>query len=314
MTPDRKTPDLAKDRLQIARKVRELRIQRRWTQEELARHLHVSQGYLSELERGTGSFTAEQFLKILALFNVPATHFARQRPSRESDLQNALARLGAPHLHESEDVLPTEHYEEVANVVRETLALQSPRQLAALAPVLVSNIDQINLSRLQLRLTEVGLERRLGWLVDNTLEAIRHELPTLAPGPWTRPYRRAELVLGMLRDALASRLPEEGDPLVDLLDPTIVTQKSIAEVRASASPISKRWGMATSLQPGDFVDALRAARADHSSSSFASSTKAGCRHPRRSPSGSSARQRSCSRRITGGARTTATSSPTTAKR
>jgi transcriptional regulator with XRE-family HTH domain len=254
--------ELEKVRRGVARKVRELRTERRWTQDELAKQLHLSQGYLSELERGTGSFTAEQFLKILSLFNVPANHFAKGTQKHELDLQNALARLGAVHLRESADVLPSEHFEEVANVVRETLASQSPRQLTALAPVLVANVDRIHLAQLQLKLAEVGLDRRLGWLVENTVEALRTELPTVPPGPWRQPYRRAELVLGLLRDALAAKVPERGE-LVDLLDPTIVTKKSIEEVRASSSPISQRWGMVTSLQPQDFVDALRAARADH---------------------------------------------------
>ena len=54
---------LEKTRLQVARKVRELRTRLNWTQIELARKLGLSQGRLSALERGTGSFTAEQLLK-----------------------------------------------------------------------------------------------------------------------------------------------------------------------------------------------------------------------------------------------------------
>ena len=54
--------DLSKTRQQIAAKVRELRRARRWTQAELAGHLQLSQNRLSDIERGDGSFTAEQFL------------------------------------------------------------------------------------------------------------------------------------------------------------------------------------------------------------------------------------------------------------
>jgi transcriptional regulator with XRE-family HTH domain len=74
----------------------------RWTQEEFAHHLHLSQGRLSDLERGNGSFTSEQFLKILTLFNIPTSHFAANAASHDSQLQNALARLTPtppPHVH-----------------------------------------------------------------------------------------------------------------------------------------------------------------------------------------------------------------------
>ena len=62
---------LQPDRLAIASKVRDLRKARRWTQAELSKRLHLSQNRLSEIERGAGSFTAEQLLVILKLFNVP---------------------------------------------------------------------------------------------------------------------------------------------------------------------------------------------------------------------------------------------------
>lgn len=264
MSANKRLQELEKTRLQIARKVRELRTRQHWTQEELAERLHVSQGYLSQLERGTGSFTAEQLLGILALFNVPATYFAPQMNTREQDLQNALARLGAPHLHESPDVIPREQLDEVASVVREALVSQSPRQITALAPVLVSNVDRINLRKLQLDLAEAGLERRLGWLIENTVAALREESPTQPPGPWRQPYRRAELVLGTFGDSLLDQLGRSArEAIPDILDPDILTPKTRDEVRDSASSISQRWGIVTGLQPSDFVDALRAARVDH---------------------------------------------------
>jgi transcriptional regulator with XRE-family HTH domain len=57
-------------RLQISTKVRDLHTGRRWTQAELAKPLGRSQARLSEVERGQGSFSAEQLLEILRLFNV----------------------------------------------------------------------------------------------------------------------------------------------------------------------------------------------------------------------------------------------------
>src|SRR5262249_18893316 len=93
-----------RNRARIAREVKRLREDRRWTQAELSKRLGLSQSRLSEIERGQGSFTAEQFLTILKLFNVSVTRFASARkPSTE--LQNALARLGADHLQESQEVL-----------------------------------------------------------------------------------------------------------------------------------------------------------------------------------------------------------------
>src|SRR5262245_3590350 len=82
---------LKENKTRIAGRVRALRKDRRWTQAELAEHLHLSQNRLSEIERGGGSFTAEQFLAILKLFNIPVTHFAAAR-RRDMELQNALAR------------------------------------------------------------------------------------------------------------------------------------------------------------------------------------------------------------------------------
>ena len=51
----------------ISNKVRTLREGRHWTQAELAKRLGISQGWLSTIERGQGSFTAEQFLDMCIL-------------------------------------------------------------------------------------------------------------------------------------------------------------------------------------------------------------------------------------------------------
>ena len=49
MNNDKSAQELEKGRLIVARKVQELRKQRRWTQVELARRLHLSQSRLSEI-------------------------------------------------------------------------------------------------------------------------------------------------------------------------------------------------------------------------------------------------------------------------
>lgn len=249
-------------RLAIASKVRDLRKARRWTQAELSKRLHLSQNRLSEIERGDGSFTAEQLLVILKLFNVPLSAFA---PHAERDdtaeLQNALARLGALHLQERDHVLPSERLEEVNDVIREAIVSGAPRLVTAIAPVLVRNADQVNLRKLDVRLAEAGLENRLAWVVENTLEAVNAALDGSLPRPWAQLYRRAVVVL----EAFAEILPARSRKAIasDLLDAQIRTKKTLEEVRAAASPISRRWGIVTGLEPADFATALKAARVDH---------------------------------------------------
>src|SRR5262245_20270642 len=125
--------ELREARVIIAERVRRLRRERRWTQAELARRLGLSQSRLSEVEHGAGSFTAEQFLLILKLFNVGVSHFADDRRLEEDvGLQNALARLGGVHLQERADLLPSERLEDVNDVVREALIAGAARHITAL--------------------------------------------------------------------------------------------------------------------------------------------------------------------------------------
>ena len=252
-----------KTKKRIAANVRELRKQRRWTQAELARRLGLSQSRLSEIERGAGSFTAEQFLTILSLFNVAVTDFVPELASDpDALLQKALARLGASHLHESDEIVPNELYNDPGVVVRETLVVGSPRLLTALGPVLVNHVDRIQLKKLHARLTEAGLERRLGWLIDNVLDAIRSELKQAPPRLWAKRYRRAAVVLDtFLEYAGSSSFGRPNDAVgPDILDPSIRTKRTLEEVKASSSPISQRWNIVTDLQPEDFSHALREAR------------------------------------------------------
>src|SRR5256885_1309157 len=105
---------------EISNKVKLLREQRQWTQAELSRQLGLSQSRLSEIERGQGSFTAEQFIAILRLFNVPVTHFVSERKA-SSEIQNALARLGAAQLQEDPNYLSSDLIREASDIVREVL-------------------------------------------------------------------------------------------------------------------------------------------------------------------------------------------------
>lgn len=254
---------LHKFRVSVAKKVRELRRGRRWTQRELARRLQLSQARLSEIERGKGSFTAEQFLLILEIFNVGLSHFvAAGETDADLSLQNALARLGAWHLHEREDVLPSERLEDVNDVVRETLVAGSPRQITALGPVLIRNIDRVKLGKVHASLVQLGLERRLPWLIDSLVDVIAMNQPGI-PRSWAKNYRRSLVVFeDFLRSVAAGRgWPANESLTTDMLDPEIRTKRTLDEVRAESSAISRRWGIITRLMPEDFSRALAAADA-----------------------------------------------------
>ncbi len=246
-------------RVDIGRKVRALRTLRRWTQAELAERLHLSQARLSELERGKGSFSAEHLLESFRLFNVDASYFASAPADPTTVLQNALARLGATHLVESEGVLPSERVAHVNEVVRETLVDASqPRLLTALAPVLVARIDAVHLHQVEAQLATLGLQHRLGWLVDNTCTALRESKESSTPVV-TRQRRRAAAVLSGWLSAARARAP--GSSVCDVLDPAVRSEETLKLVADERTDISRRWGVLTSLTVADFAKALEAADA-----------------------------------------------------
>ena len=246
----------------IAQVVRTLRRERAWTQAELAKSLGISQGRLSQIESGGGSFSAEQLLLILRLFNVTPARFADDIEDRGSQLQNALARLGAGHLYESDQVLPRDSVDDVSKIVGEALSEGDPRLTAALAPVLVSNIDRVSLSRLQLDFSRAGFERRLPWLCENIVQAIKSELKTNPPQAWSNQARRAEWVLEHFFRATTTPSARSSKDW-DALDAGIRTVGTALEVRKAASKVSQKWRIITSLTPEDFARALRDARASH---------------------------------------------------
>jgi transcriptional regulator with XRE-family HTH domain len=254
--------ELKKTRINIAKQVRELRKERRWTQVELAKRLELSQARLSEIEGGDGSFTAEQFLLLLRLFNVGANRFVSNAGrsagrDREAELQNALVRLGALNLQESRDVLPSDRLDEVRGAVREALVVaQSPRLITALAPVLVANADRINFNKLQFELSEAGLPRRLPWLVENVLYALEHTGSGTHSREWGRARRRASVLFQTFLDSVRAD-PHTGSlGASDILDANIRSKRSRDEATALSSPSAKRWRIVTNLQPKDFAEAL----------------------------------------------------------
>lgn len=250
---------IAKLRASVADKVRRIRLDRRWTQAQLAQLLGLSQNRLSEIERGKGSFTAEQLLLILKTFNIQIDYFSQSKAPADLQLQNALARLGAAHLHESTDILPTENVKEINKVVRETLVgAKSPRNITALAPVIVSHINELNLYKLKAELEGVGFERSLGWVLENTLEAIRQEQRSNLNRHWKFLYGRAQTHLESFLPAwIHDRDHPHKKPPEDILDPDIASPKTVEQVRAEASKISKAWNIVTRIQVEDFAQALR---------------------------------------------------------
>jgi transcriptional regulator with XRE-family HTH domain len=250
---------LEKIQRSVAQSVRKLRQDHKWTQAALAQRLELSQARLSEIERGDGSFSAEQLITILSLFNVTVADLAPTRPNTADELQNSLARLGAGQLFETE-ALPSERLQTASATVRETLVLaQHPRLITALAPVIVQNIDALNLHQVNQELAQVGLQRRLGWLVENVAGAIAGYRPK-APK-----YRGAAVILenflGLAYAQLSAQLrelPDDPRSGIDFLDKNIRSERTLEEVIEASSPISKRWRIATSIQPEDFATALRA--------------------------------------------------------
>jgi transcriptional regulator with XRE-family HTH domain len=249
----------------ISKKVRLLREHRHWTQTQLARELGMSQGRLSEVERGGGSFTAEQFLAILRIFNVGVSYFTGLPVRADEDaLQNALARLGARHLRESDAVVPDERLDDPGRVIRHALVAGSPRAITALGPVLVELIDDINLWKVHLDVTAAGLERRFAWVVDNLVQALHHELQRASLSRvWARRYRHAVFLLDSYLQHVkrrGTRVAEGDDGPPDILDPEIRSAQTLQLVRDEAAATARAWGVVTRLRLEDFVDALGASR------------------------------------------------------
>lgn len=238
----------------VGSRVRALREARRWSQAELAKELGLSQPRLSQVERGQGSFSAEQLLRILELFNVGAEHFTPERRN-SSVIQNALVRHGARHLVTSPAVVPS-RFDEPTEVVAEVLASpESPRHLTALGPVLLRSIDRVSLAEVASRLVKLGRQARIGWLLDDVLTALDEVAFTTAAD--RRDARRLRTAIELFLPRLPR--PEEDAPL-DLIDAEVRSAKTVARIQTESSPEAKRWRIATRLRPADFAEALEANR------------------------------------------------------
>ncbi len=196
-------------------------------------------------------------MALLALSNLPIEDFLpRQNP--EDEIQNALARLGALHLRELDDVVPTLRFQRVEDAVVETLAApRSARFVLALAPVIVWNIDHLSLHQVNERLSRIGLGRRLGWLIQ-VLEAGLSLAALPKPSEWWRRKNRAELVLAAFLAQPGAVQPPEDCPETprDHLDFQLRSMKSLEIEWQNSDVLAKRWGIATELGATDFARAL----------------------------------------------------------
>ncbi|MBK8576265.1 MAG: helix-turn-helix transcriptional regulator [Elusimicrobia bacterium] len=253
-------------RLEVVEKVRRLRQTNRWTQARLGRLLGLSQNRLSEIERGSGSFTAEQLLLILKTFNTPLSYFSFGPTAPAGKvLQNAISRLGASPLQESPDILPTEKLDNSTAVIREVLTdATTPRQITALAPVIVNQPNSLGLNKLRLDFFGEGRINRLGWLFENTLLAVRAELhspPHTLPKECVDRYHRTEVLLQNILRYPGFTVRRRNKNLEDPLEPEVLySNEAFEEAIKSRDRVAKRWRVVTRIKTGDFVQALRGAR------------------------------------------------------
>jgi len=144
----------------------------------------------------------------------------------------------------------------VLTVIPEGLASGDPRQITALAPVLVNHADSLSFTKLHADCAALGLLHRLDWVVENTCRAIDQALIDKRLEPrWMIRYRTARLKLDQYIHGYLHKAPEQED----VLD-SIATPESLKEIEQSRSPISKRWRIITRLRPEDFLSALEQAR------------------------------------------------------
>ncbi len=239
-------------RHRIVARVRALRLERGWTQAELGKSLGLSQARLSEIERGGGSFTAEQLVAVLELFNVGIGEFL-SAADPDDELQNSLIQLGAAHLRQVPGVATTGRYASPSDAILATLlGSRAPRMVTALAPVVVQYLEDLSLPSLRLRLSTSHRDSRLGWLLENVREALS-VTPPWADSGWRR---RAARMSTLLDEELAHfPVPSDGSA-TDLFDPSIRSKRTRDEVWGRASPTSRRWGIVSELQPEDFRQAL----------------------------------------------------------
>ncbi len=247
-------------RSEIGQKLKALREARLLNQSHLAEWLGISQARISLIERGKAALDAGEFLDVLRIFNVPASHF--QPPVGDQEalvLQNALIRLGANHLYANQKVVPEEALEDPGTVIRKVLADgTNPRQIAALAPVLVFQVNRINPALLWSRFVDYGLEQRFGWLLENTVAAIEATSSKNRDRATSRQLRKAGTHLRHFLDQIEPQRLAALEKPQDILG-EVYSKRTLEVTQESLSDSSRRWSILTNLHPQDFIVALEAA-------------------------------------------------------
>lgn len=251
----------------IGDRVRNLRHERRLPQRHLAKALGVSQATISRIEAGKEAVSVRQLLAICRLFNVLPTSFLPEEGSAQTQLRRSLVRHGAKNLLDDERTLPSARFANIKEAIRETLiAAESPRDIAALAPVIVKNVGTLPFSDISSGLFHLGehLQRRFCWLLDNVVEALELELksPALAHLQKIRLLRAKTRITAEFNGVKRPWKSVYGEPInfkEDVLDLDLNTPQSIDEARSESSSVSKRWKIVSRLQPEDFAASLHEA-------------------------------------------------------
>lgn len=247
-----------RERAFIGAKLRELRKAQRWSQTALAERLGLSQARLSDIERGRASLTAGELLDVLRAFNAPVSLFdpnaETEETRRNGSLQNALIRFGARHLRATDTLVQPAH-EALERVVLDVLAYPEPRQVAAIAPVMVWQVDALNLTRLRRLAYDAGVDVRLAWALENTKRAVELTRTARWPKSWAR---RAARQASNIEGLLEGWQPAAADG-TDVLDRHVRSSETRVALRTEGSAVSKRWNVVTALQVADFAKALEAA-------------------------------------------------------
>lgn len=252
----------------IGEKIRSLRLARRLPQRQLAAALAVSQATVSRIEAGKEALSIRQLIAVCRLFNVLPTDFIPEEGSAKTQIRRSLIRHGAKNLVDDERTLPSKRLADAKEVLKETLiAAESPRDIAALAPVIVQNAATLPLDRVSSDLLYLGahLQRRLCWLLDNVIAALDAELKTPLPQAWKVRYLRAKTrIAGDFKQIKRRWDPLYGEKqtaVEDIVDTNLVGSESLQQARAQSSEISGHWDIVSSLQVEDFIRALRESRA-----------------------------------------------------
>lgn len=250
---------------QLGQSLKKLRKARGLKQEDLYNLLKISQPQYSKIETGRASLTAEQFLQLIKRFNLSLGDFLPPKKSdEEAALQNALIRLGANHLREIPDIIPSDKFESTNEVISYVLlTAPSARLITALGPILVKNYNKVNFNLIEERLGRSNLERRLGWIFDAIIESLDKRLgePSIS-ADLDFIYGRALQFFDRKR-----RVPEFYPTLSttkkdDDLDPDLTSSKTLESVKKKRDAVARKWGIVTRITSDDFYRAIKDSEVD----------------------------------------------------